>query len=201
MITLTLMRHGRSRADDEGVFEGRYDLPLTDVGRKQVLDRALIWRHDGVSFDLIVASTLARAQESAQIVARTLNVPLELDPGWMEVDNGKLAGLTFEEGNRRFPRPTFRSPYEPMAVSGETEYCLHHRAAAAVERIIQRGHGSYLVTAHGGILNAAIRHILSIPVPVNRMGAWFAFGDAGCASFSYDPDCHRWVMRSLTGSN
>ena len=27
------MRHGRSRADDELVHEGRYDSPLTDVGR------------------------------------------------------------------------------------------------------------------------------------------------------------------------
>ena len=27
------MRHGRSRADDEMVHEGRYDSPLTDIGR------------------------------------------------------------------------------------------------------------------------------------------------------------------------
>ena len=32
VIDITLMRHGRSRADDEMVHEGRYDSPLTDVG-------------------------------------------------------------------------------------------------------------------------------------------------------------------------
>lgn len=32
-IHLTLLRHGRSRADDEEVHEGRYDSPLTEAGR------------------------------------------------------------------------------------------------------------------------------------------------------------------------
>lgn len=34
-MNLTLLRHGRSRADDEDVHEGRYNSPLTDVGRAQ----------------------------------------------------------------------------------------------------------------------------------------------------------------------
>jgi len=32
-IYITFMRHGRFRADDEEVNEGRYDSLLTDVGR------------------------------------------------------------------------------------------------------------------------------------------------------------------------
>lgn len=35
MKHLTLLRHGRSAADDEKRFEGRYDSPLTDIGRAQ----------------------------------------------------------------------------------------------------------------------------------------------------------------------
>ena len=62
------MRHGRSLADDEMVHEGRYDSPLTDVGRAQVRSRAARWKRSGVTFDLIVASTLVRAAESARIV-------------------------------------------------------------------------------------------------------------------------------------
>ena len=43
IIGLTLIRHGRSRADDEGVHEGRYDSPLTDTGRAQAEKRATHW--------------------------------------------------------------------------------------------------------------------------------------------------------------
>ncbi len=35
-LALTLMCHARSRADDEGVHEGRYDSPLTELGRAWV---------------------------------------------------------------------------------------------------------------------------------------------------------------------
>jgi 2,3-bisphosphoglycerate-dependent phosphoglycerate mutase len=91
-LYITFMRHGRSRADDEQVCEGRYDSPLTEVGRDQVNRRARQWLEAGVKFDQIVASTLARARESAEIVGHVVGAPVELDPDWMEMDNGPLAG-------------------------------------------------------------------------------------------------------------
>ena len=42
-LHLTLLRHGRSRADDENVHEGRYDSPLTAVGRAQAVALAEYW--------------------------------------------------------------------------------------------------------------------------------------------------------------
>ena len=95
-IHITLMRHGRSRADDEMVHEGRYDSPLTDVGRAHVRARAEEWKRGNVTFDAIVASTLSRASESARIIGETLDIPVEYDPDWIERDNGPLAGLPFE---------------------------------------------------------------------------------------------------------
>jgi broad specificity phosphatase PhoE len=35
VLELTLLRHGRSRADDEQVHDGRYDSPLTALGIEQ----------------------------------------------------------------------------------------------------------------------------------------------------------------------
>ena len=118
-LHITLMRHGRSRADDEEVHEGRYDSPLTDVGRSQVRARAEEWKRSGVTFDLIVASTLVRASESAQIVGEVLDVPIEYDPDWMEQDNGPLAGLPFEVARERYPNPKFANPFDPFVASPE----------------------------------------------------------------------------------
>ena len=111
------MRHGRSRADDEMVHEGRYDSPLTDVGRAQVRSRAEQWKQSGITFDLIVASTLVRAAESARIVGEALDVPIEYDPDWMERDNGPLAGLPFEASGARndSPSPTLPTPSSPSS--------------------------------------------------------------------------------------
>lgn len=73
------MRHGRSRADDEAVHEGRYDSPLTEVGRAQAVRRA---------------EEFVRLQHP---VARIIASPVELDDGWMERDNGPLAGMAFDD--------------------------------------------------------------------------------------------------------
>ena len=195
-IFITFMRHGRSRADDEQVIEGRYDSPLTEVGREQVTRRARKWLEIGVRYDRIVASTLVRARESAEIVGYVLQVPVDLDPDWMEMDSGPLAGMSYEEAQERYPRPAFRNPYEGLAGSGESEWDLQIRAARAVQKVIRRGPGRYLVVAHGGILNAALRHVVGAPVPLNGQGIWFEFEDTGYYETVYKPTKHSWVLKS-----
>ena len=202
IIDITLMRHGRSRADDEMVHEGRYDSPLTDVGRAQVRARAEEWKRSGVTFDLIFASTLVRAAESAQIVAETLDVPIEYDPDWMEIDNGPLAGLPFDEGRERYPRPDFSNPFEPLLATGEGEssWDMAIRAARALQRVVNRGERSSLVVAHGGILNAAMYCIIGLAAPSrgpHSSGVTFAFGDAGFVRTSYNAGRHVWVVREM----
>lgn len=196
-IFITFMRHGRSRADDEGVIEGRYDSPLTDAGIRQVTQRANLWQAEQVHFDRIVCSTLQRVQTSARIVGEILNAPVEPDPDWMEFNNGPLAGLTFAEAEKRYPTPAFRNPYEPFWESGESEWEIHRRAARAIENLVRRAAGSTLVIAHGGILNVALRCIVGAPIPVNGVGVWFYFGDTGYVRTSYRPDRHQWLIREL----
>ena len=85
--------HGRSRADDENVIEGRYDAPLTDVGREQAEVRAEELKAREIKFDRIIASPLKRACETAQIAGNILGIGVEFDKDWMEKDNGPIAGL------------------------------------------------------------------------------------------------------------
>lgn len=193
-ILVTLLRHGRSRADDEGVHEGRYDSPLTEVGRAQVHRRAQDFLQRDFQFDLIIASTLLRANETARIIATALGVTVENDPDWMEWDNGPLAGLPFDVAEQRYPKPDFRNPYTPMAGSGESEWDAYCRAASAVQKLVQRGPGSYLVVAHGGILNTALKTMMGSQPAVNHQGFAISFGDTGYARLVYYPDEHRWVL-------
>lgn len=194
------MRHGRSRADDEQVHEGRYDAPLTAVGEEQVRQRAGHFKAMGLHFDAVICSSLQRAHRSARLAAEILGAPEpEPDPGWMEFNNGPLAGLSFEEADRLYPAKAFRGPYETFWGSGETELDFQARVGLALQRVVQRGAGSYLVVAHGGSLNVALRVLAGIPVPINFSGMWFAFGDAGYARLRYNPDKHTWVLLELAG--
>ena len=193
VVSVTLLRHGRSRADDEGVHEGRYDSPLTEAGRAQVRARAGDLARRGFTFDAIVASPLARAAESAAIVAEALGGAVELDPDWMEFNNGPLAGLSFAEAETRFPSSPLRSPYAAFWQSGESRWELYCRAVRALEKVVRRG-GSTLVVAHGGILNAALRSITGETPAGDSQGLAFAFGNAGLARLQYQPEKNRWVL-------
>lgn len=199
-IEIMFMRHGRSRADDEQVHEGRYDAPLTGLGRAQAERRATELNASGITFDAIVASPLKRAHETAGIIGSALNMGVDLDEDWMETDNGPLAGLPFQVASRTYPIPGFHNPFQPHVVSageGESTWSLHSRAARALERVIRRGRGSYLVVAHGGILNAAMGCIVGAQPTVSGQGVTFSFADTGYIRTAYDPNRHHWVIREL----
>ena len=196
-IHITLMRHGRSRADDEQVHEGRYDSPLTEKGITQAQARADDFKAREFLFDMIISSTLIRAVKTATIIGQSLNVPIEKDPDWMEFNNGPLAGLPFDIAEERFPTPKFRSPYEPFHGTGESDWEIHRRGARAVENVIRRGSGSYLVVAHGGILNAALRNIFGTPPFSWIHGTVFILGDTGYIRLIYQPSNDRWKFLEL----
>lgn len=193
-IHLTLLRHGHSRADDEEVHEGRYDSPLTEAGRSQVQTRAEEFLARTFHFDRIISSTLIRAYETARIIGQALNTPVEGDPDWMEFNNGPLAGLPYNVAEERYPKPDFRNPYEPFCGSGESDWEIHCRAARGMEKIIRRGAGEYLVVAHGGILNAALRTIIGAPPFTWLQGIMFAFGDTGYIRLIYSPSHNMWKL-------
>ena len=81
--------------------------------------------------------------------------------------------------------------------SGESEAQLHSRALLAVENILNMKKTSYLVVSHGMILNAILRSMFGIPIPVNRNGVTFSFGDTGYMDVRYDETTHRWTVLKL----
>ncbi|SMB77823.1 histidine phosphatase family protein [Deinococcus hopiensis] len=178
---ITFLRHGRSRADDEGVHEGRYDAPLTATGREQAHRLAQYWHARQPGFSRIVCSPLLRAHETAAILANVLGLELLTDSDWMEFDNGPLAGLKHDEALRKYPVPSSRGRFEPFTRDGgESEAAFHRRAGVAVERLVQYEGEHLLVVAHGGILNAALREL------TGGSRLWFEFGDTGFTTVKFN---------------
>ena len=102
----TLLRHGESIGNAQSRWQGQSDYPLTERGRAQARALAERWQAENVKFDLVIASPLVRARETAEIISQALNAQLEIDPIWMERDIGEMEGLTAEEVRQR-PQPPF----------------------------------------------------------------------------------------------
>ena len=191
---VTFLRHGESVGNAEDRFQGHADYPLTRKGRTQARALADRWQVEGVTFDKCIASPLLRACQTAEIVCATLNIPLELDPDWMEINNGLVSGLTPEQAERVSPRPDFMTPYTRFGETGESRWELYLRAGRAIQHILDRSPGRYLVAAHGGVLNMALYAILGIPVQADSGGPRFMFHNTTFTTFTYEPERHNWRM-------
>jgi 2,3-bisphosphoglycerate-dependent phosphoglycerate mutase len=191
---ITFLRHGESVGNAEDRFQGHADFPLTEKGRAQARALADRWQTEGVTFDQCIASPLLRACQTAEIISDVLKIPLALDPDWMEINNGRIAGLTRDEAALVLPPPDFMTPYTRFGQTGESRWEVYLRAGRAIQHILDRPPGRYLVTAHGGVLNMAMYAILGIPVQSDFSGPRFMFDNTTFATFSYESDHHNWCM-------
>ena len=175
-IRLYLARHGRTPWNEVGRFQGCTDVPLDDVGRSQAAQLAQSLRG---RVEVVVASDLARASESARIVCEVLGVPLlGLDPDLRERGYGVFEGLTRAECMAQHPeiwaaREHDRN-FEPPG--GEPRASVVARMQRGLERAVEQlatrprsplfaeRQRSALVVGHGSSLRMFLEVLSQGPV-------------------------------------
>lgn len=192
----TLLRHGESVGNAQSRWQGQSDYPLTERGRAQARALAERWRSEEVKFDLVIASPLVRAKETAEIIAAALNAKVELDPIWMERDIGEMEGLTADEVRQK-PQPSYVTPYNPIGGNGEGDWELFLRAGRALHGLLRRPPGSYLIVSHGGMLNQLMHAIVGVAHHADPSGVRFHFENTSFASVTYFPHRHRWAIDAV----
>lgn len=194
---ITLLRHGESAGNAQGLYQGRAEFDLTEKGKAQAEILAKYWKKEGEFFDQIISSPQSRARQTAEIIANSLTVPIEFDEKWREIDNGVLAGKTLSEINKQYSTPDFMSPFDLIGETGESNWDLYLRAGAVVQDLVHRPAGRYLVISHGGFLNRVLYVMLGIFPQANFRGARFHFENTSYAVMFYDPDRHIWLLDQL----
>ncbi|MEK7122448.1 MAG: histidine phosphatase family protein, partial [Patescibacteria group bacterium] len=105
-MKIFLVRHGETTGDIEDRYGGWYDDHLTARGCAQL--EATAARLIGKGVELIVSSSLIRAKEAAEIIAKVLSIPVEHVDGMRERNYGILSGLTKDEARERYPEVVVR---------------------------------------------------------------------------------------------
>ena len=112
-----LARHGQTAYNAEGRFQGHLPVPLDDTGRAQAA--ALAETAAGVEIRSFWCSPLARARETADIVAERIGLEPQEDARFVETDTGDWTGRSFAEVKAEDPEgfhrfqvsdPAFRYP-------------------------------------------------------------------------------------------
>jgi broad specificity phosphatase PhoE len=152
------IRHGESTWNAAGRWQGRGDPPLSQRGREQVGRLAAALAGEGI--EVIVASDLARAAETAAILGEALAISPALDPGLRELDVGRWTGLTRSEIAARdlAELEHFESgAAEALAGGGECRRAVGDRVRAVVAAIAECHRGRCIaVVAHLGVMGALL---------------------------------------------
>lgn len=93
MTTIYLVRHGQNEDNANGILNGHRDMPLTELGREQARKLAASIRTQGLQFDVVYASPLSRALETARILADGAGLPdPQIYDDLIERDFGDMTG-------------------------------------------------------------------------------------------------------------
>jgi probable phosphoglycerate mutase len=143
-------RHGESLINTTDVWADTpgtsVDLGLTQAGRKQAKAGALAAKKAGLKPDLIICSPLARARETASIIATELGYPLEeveYSDLFIEVQVGELEGTPYSKFKEKYT-------YADLGKfkGAETIEALQERAARALTYAKSRPEKTVLIVSH-----------------------------------------------------
>ncbi|GAA5798656.1 histidine phosphatase superfamily [Helicostylum pulchrum] len=158
-LTVTLVRHGNTDANNERWIQGQVDTELNTVG----LDQANRCGHrlKDEQFQHVYCSDLKRCkQTAAAIVSYQPNVSIEYDVKLRERDFGKLSRRPLKYLKTESARQQLTIEELVIKYEGESVEIFKRRIVEeAYERIIQdaheKGYQRILVVTHGG----SLRHL------------------------------------------
>jgi broad specificity phosphatase PhoE len=153
VTTLLLVRHGETDWNRDGRWQGHSDTPLNDAGREQA--RRLAPELSDV--DVVYSSDLARARETAEILAQQLGLHVRLDPRLRERGFGAWEGRTSAEIEAAFQHEHARwlAGDTPGAPDAEPFDEFASRVHDFVTEVVDRhADETVLIVAHGGSLRA-----------------------------------------------
>ncbi len=161
-----VVRHGQTQWNVESRVQGHGDSPLTPAGRAQA--EALAARLARERFDVLVASDLGRAMDTAAPIGRACGLEVIADPRLRERHFGQGEGLGYAEIERRWPGVFARDrETDPdLAIpGGESRRQFHERVRAAFEALArEHDRRRVAVVSHGGVLATLYRIVHDIPV-------------------------------------
>ena len=161
-----IFRHGQTIWNAEGRPQGQheYPVPLTMDGREQA--QKLAEKLQDKKIKLIISSDLLRAQQTGEIVAQALNVPVKLDRRLREVDYGILNGLYTIEREEVYP--DFKKSYEDSTIPFPEGESLRQVALRLIE-VIKDACRDYTyrtigLSSHGHAITSLIEEVFGYQV-------------------------------------
>ena len=180
-MTFAFIRHGETDWNRDDKLQGSSDIPLNARGREQAHEAAGILADGG--WEVVVSSPLARARETARIIAHDLGLELGPSyPAFVERDYGPLEGTSSSETVARWPHRDY-----PGAESLDS---VVSRGLAGLARVADDFRDrDVVIVAHGTIIRYTLAALAGRPLDAIRNGS--------ISTFRLEGD--RWEVLTVNG--
>lgn len=162
---LLLIRHGENDWVSTHRLAGRTPgVFLNDKGKQQSADLATFLAAQPIS--AIYSSPLERCMQTAQPLADVKALPVQPEPGLLEVEYGEWRGGDLRELAKlpewklvqHYPS-SFRFP------GGETLYEVQSRVVGTLEQLRSKHAGGVIAAfSHGDVIRLSVAHFMGIPI-------------------------------------
>ena len=160
-----LVRHGQTDWNRAGKIQGTTDIPLNETGPEQLA--TVLKERSGypakTRIDAVYASPLARAFQTAEILAKEEKLPLRRLTGLRERDFGCWEGKSWQQVEAEYPDEFHLWREQPMVgipSGGESRKSCEARSERAIRQILEETAGDAVIVAHGGILVFLMNYLL-----------------------------------------
>ncbi len=183
-----LIRHAQTVWNQDKMIQGQEDSPLTTKGRAQ----SRIWGGQlvAVPFDRIITSDLGRTVATAELINRTLKLPIEKMSRLRELDWGVWTGRRIRDIKNEIPeelRIMEQAGWQFCPPGGESRREARLRSRKALEDASRRWPGETILTVtHQGVIKCLLyglaqrRFLPQEPAMIKpRHVHWLVAGETG----------------------
>ncbi|MHA2789549.1 histidine phosphatase family protein [Corynebacterium sp. S7] len=163
---LVMLRHGQTDYNANHRMQGQLDTQLSPVGIEQARTAARYVA--SLNIAKIISSDLARARDTAEIIADALGLDVTVDARFRETHLGQWQGRTHAEVDGEFvgARAAWRHNPGWAPPEGESRLDVATRARPAIDELMEtfpewEGH-AVLIVAHGGTISALTSNLLGL---------------------------------------
>ncbi len=155
--TFWLLRHGATELHSGKVVMGRYDARLSEIGKSQMAEMGKRLAGEKLRAGVLYSSPLRRARDSAEIVNRSLGLPIREVEDFSEISLGAWDGRLIEDVKKEWPaqyarRGEYLTSYR-FDEGSESFYMVQARVRRALLELLKDDPSpDILILTHAGVI-------------------------------------------------
>lgn len=182
-MIFVLIRHGRTQANEDHLYCGATDLPLSENGRKELIARTAEIDYPPIEGLCVCTSGMKRTNETLEVIYHTS--PQKILPGLAEMNFGRFEMFSYEQ-MKEDPAYLAWILDETGTIApdgGESREAFRNRVRASIDAV----QVDSLIVTHGGV----ITEIMSYLFAEENKGFYDWQPDCGCG-YIVNTDLHTY---------